>query len=230
MPVAGPDTVPAVTLPRATLLLVFALLLTACREDSPSTGSPGSGREPVPDVGNKAPAISGSPPQSAVIGLPYSFAPKASDADGDPLVFDISGKPEWMTFDARSGQLFGVPPASAANTMAAIVITVSDGRTVTSMPRFTVKVGATGGTGSAVLRWSAPTTTTSGAPLVDLAGFRVYYGRSQPQFDHVLDLQDPGTTEVSIEGLGAGTWYFAVSAYTRTGAESSRSSVVLKHL
>ena len=223
---------PAAPRPRAALIsvVVIALSLAACRGDSSSKPSPGSGDVPFP-TRDHAPVISGSPPQSAAVGLPYYFKPSASDPDGDRLVFESIGQPDWMTFDPTNGQLFGVPPTSAAGTTATIVIHVSDGKTVTSLARFKVQVSATsGGTGAALLRWNAPTTTTSGAPLTDLAGFRVYYGKSQPQFDHVLEVANPVATEVTIGGLGAGTWYFAVSAYTRSGAESSRSGVVQKYL
>jgi hypothetical protein len=35
---------------------------------------------------------------------------------------------------------------------------------------------------------------------------------------------------VTIDNLGPGTWYFAVSAYTEAGVESTRSNVVLKSI
>ncbi|MDT8388511.1 MAG: putative Ig domain-containing protein, partial [Thiogranum sp.] len=48
---------------------------------------------------NDAPIISGTPPTTVAQGALYTFAPTASDADGDTLTFSITNKPAWATFD-----------------------------------------------------------------------------------------------------------------------------------
>lgn len=85
-------------------------------------------------------------------------------------------------------------------------------------------------TGSATLRWQAPTETSDGQPLTDLAGYRVYYGLASFKLDRWLMISDPADTSAVITGLSTGTWYFAVTAFTRQGVESSMSSVVSKRL
>lgn len=83
-------------------------------------------------------------------------------------------------------------------------------------------------TGSATLRWAPPTQTTDGQPLSDLAGYRVYYGQATFRLDRTTTIHDPAATMVVINNLGSGTWFFAVSAFTRTGSESAMSNVVSK--
>ena len=83
-------------------------------------------------------------------------------------------------------------------------------------------------TGSATVSWIAPTENTDGSPLTNLAGYRVRYGLSAGRMAATADVPNPGTTSIRIEGLGAGTWYFTVSAYTNVGVEGAQSAAVSK--
>jgi hypothetical protein len=93
-------------------------------------------------VGNRPPAISGSPATSVVAGSSYVFQPSASDPDADPLTFSISGKPAWAAFNASTGALSGTPTVSSAGTYSGIAISVSDGKTTVSLAPFAVVVAA----------------------------------------------------------------------------------------
>ena len=90
------------------------------------------------------PLISGSPVTSVTEGDLYAFVPQASDPEGATLTFSIANKPSWATFTRSSGLLSGIPPAGAAGTYSNIVISVSDGQTLTSLPAFSVTVKAMG--------------------------------------------------------------------------------------
>jgi hypothetical protein len=77
-------------------------------------------------------------------------------------------------------------------------------------------------TGSALLTWTAPAASVS--------GYRVYYGTSSRAYE-----QEKGTglfvanTTVSVPNLDSGTtYYFAVTAVTADGAESTYSSEATK--
>lgn len=98
---------------------------------------------------NTPPAIAGTPTTSLTVGTAYSFTPTATDADGDNLTFEIQNRPDWATFNFSNGQLAGTP--TAALTYVNIVISVTDGAAVVSLPAFTITVtsatGSTGGTG-----------------------------------------------------------------------------------
>ena len=82
--------------------------------------------------------------------------------------------------------------------------------------------------GRATLSWNAPTQRTDGTPLVDLAGFRVYFGSSAGDLRYVIEVRDPGARSALVEDLTIGTWYFAATAYDTSGAESNRSKTASK--
>jgi hypothetical protein len=87
---------------------------------------------------------------------------------------------------------------------------------------------STVGSGTATLAWEAPTTTTNGAALTDLAGYRIYYGTNASDLTQSIQLTGIGLQTYVIESLGRGTWYFAIKAVTRTGVESALSEIVSK--
>jgi len=80
--------------------------------------------------------------------------------------------------------------------------------------------------GSVTLTWIEPTTNTNGSALTDLAGYTVEYGTSPAELDAVANIDGPSTTTYTVNGLAAGTWYFAISAYASDGTQSVLSSVV----
>jgi len=54
----------------------------------------------------------------------------------------------------------------------------------------------------------------------------VYYGTSPDQLTESVKVTNPGLTAYTLSNLAAGTWYFAVTSYSSTGVESTRSGVV----
>ena len=86
--------------------------------------------------------------------------------------------------------------------------------------------GFTGGTGTATLSWSPPAANTDGSP-VNLTGFNIYVGTSQNNLQRYLMVSAIDTTTV-ISGLGPGTYFFAVTAISSTGAESAFSNIASK--
>ena len=93
-----------------------------------------------PAAGNTAPSIKGAPVTQIVTGASYLFQATASDADGDPLTFRISGLPEWASFDTARGEMTGSPGDASAGTTADIIISVTDGKAVTSLPAFRIQI------------------------------------------------------------------------------------------
>ena len=84
------------------------------------------------------------------------------------------------------------------------------------------------GSGTATLSWQAPTTNTDGAALTDLSGYRIYYGTDAEELSDSVQLTSVGLETYVIDGLGTGTWYFAIKAVTTTGVESALSEIVSK--
>jgi len=178
--------------------------------------------------GNRAPTISGSPATSATVGTAYAFQPNASDPDGNTLTYSIVNRPAWATFSTSTGSLSGTPSSAYAGTTTSnIVISAFDGTVSTALPAFSITVRPAT-SGSATLSWTPPTTNSDGTPLVNLAGFRIVYGQASRQYSQVLDIASPVIATAMIENLSAGTWYFAVKAYTSAGVESDVSNEASK--
>jgi len=83
----------------------------------------------------------------------------------------------------------------------------------------------------AALSWTAPTQNTDGSTLTNLAGYRIYRGNSAGAVassypaNPAQQIANPATLTHTFTGLSPGTYYFAVSAYASSGAESALSAV-----
>jgi len=192
----------------------------------PVTGSP-SASNPTSGSTNVAPKISGTAPSKGTLNTSYSFAPTASDADGDQLSFQVQNKPTWATFNTVTGQLSGKP--TAAGTFSNIVISASDGKASAALPAFTITVDQSGAvTSVATLTWIAPTENVDGTSLTDLSGFVISYGRSRNALDKSVRITNPSIDNFTLDQLAAGTYYFAIKAVNTSGVESDLSAIVTK--
>jgi len=181
----------------------------------------------VSSSSNRAPAISGQAASTVNVGNPYVFRPTAVDADGDALKFSIANRPAWATFNATTGQLSGTPAGASVGTYSNIVISVSDGKASTSLAAFALTV-ADVSNGTAALEWLPPTQNTDGSALTNLAGYRIVYGTSTQQLTQTIQVANAGMSSYVVDNLAPGTYYFAVRAYTSSGAESTNSNVVAR--
>jgi hypothetical protein len=104
-------------------------------------GPANAGSFPVLRQSTSGSAVSsGDPATRAVAGDSYDFRPVASDPDGDPLTFGINKMPRWAHFDTASGRLYGTPAPGDAGRTRGIRISVSDGSSTSSLPKFTLTV------------------------------------------------------------------------------------------
>jgi hypothetical protein len=180
----------------------------------------------VTAASNAAPTISGTPGTSVATGAAYTFRPSASDSNGDALSYSIQNRPSWATFSISTGELSGTAPATGG-AYSGIVISVSDGHVSAALPAFTINVQAAV-SGTASLSWVPPTQNTDGTALTDLSGYRVYFGSSPSSLTQVVPISGASNTSYVVRNLSAGTWYFALSAYSNAGTESARSAVLSK--
>lgn len=79
---------------------------------------------------------------------------------------------------------------------------------------------------SATVSWSPVTLTTSGTPLTNLGGYKIYFGASPMALTSSIDVPDPSVSSYVVPYLTPGTLYFAVTAYIRGGPESALSTIV----
>lgn len=214
----------------ATAVLVLGFSGCTPVEVTPTGHNSPPGNSP-PTTANAAPTLMGAPISGIAAGTTYIFQPTATDADGDALVFSITGKPEWATFDPLTGVLTGTPGIESAGTYTGIVVTVSDGETTRSLSPFSIIVTApSSGTGTATLRWTAPVEYSDGSAINpgDLAAYRIYHGNSVERMAVVAEVSGDSSSTHTVLHLPPGTHYFAVTAVTTAGAESAWSEIGVK--
>ena len=175
---------------------------------------------------NSAPTISGTPNSSVLMGEPYSFTPSASDADDDPLTFDVQGEPNWLSINSVSGALTGAPTLADVGSYSGIVVSVSDGSVSANLPQFGVDV-VQNANGSVTLSWTAPSLNDDGSALTDLAGYKIYYGTSSRSYAVEIPV-DVGMTTLVVDNLTPNTYYFAATAINASGIESRFSAEAAK--
>lgn len=84
---------------------------------------------------------------------------------------------------------------------------------------------------SGQVSWETPATRMSGIPLSinEIGGFYLYYGTDPKNLNTRLRIPDRHAISYIVNGLLPKTdYYFSVSVYDNNGAESDRSSVVMK--
>lgn len=81
--------------------------------------------------------------------------------------------------------------------------------------------------GPVSLSWIAPAENVDGSPLLDLAGYRIYYGQSSRSYSDTVDLGDPNATSHTLN-LQTGDYYVAMTAIDSMGNESGYSNEVVK--
>ena len=201
-------------------------LLSACLSESSSDTTPPDASQDQAQT-NSAPKISGAPPNAVKTGDSYSFTPVASDADGDALTFSIENKPSWASFDSSTGRLSGQPLLGAIGTYSAISISVSDGKTTTAMPAFSVEVAQTA-LGAMTLSWTPPTQNEDGSVLTDLAGYFIYYGQSPGSYPNRIRIDNPSISTYVVENLLPDNYYVVATSFNSAGVESRYSGQVVK--
>jgi hypothetical protein len=147
------------------------------------------------------------------------------------LSFTVANKPAWATFDASTGQLSGTPAAADVGMASGVEVSVTDGTSVVSLPAFNITVAATpasqtAAAGTLTLSWQPPTENTDGTPITAHAGYDIYYGTASQNYTSTIKVANPGLATYVVQNLPAGKYYFAVSAYDSSGAESDYSQEV----
>ena len=219
---------------RVLVPVLASLTLVGCGGGADDSVNPLSSTATADETGSATATISGKPATSATVGSNYSFTPTASDSDGGALKFSIANAPTWAAFNTATGQLSGSPKVTDTGTTMNIVITVADGSATASLPAFSITVTGTAatnpGSGSATVKWVAPTENSNGTALTNLAGFTVYYGTDASTLSQAQTVQvaNPAALSYTVTGLASGTWYFAVASYTTSGQASTLSAVSSK--
>jgi len=205
----------------AILCAAISFLATGCLMDEVDSKSTEE------TVTNSAPSISGSPNLEFTAGRTYRFTPNASDPDGDALTFSITGLPRWASFDESTGELTGTPQSGDVGTYSNIIITVTDGSESTSLGPFAILVKDTT-FGSVTLSWTAPTENEDGSALVDLDGYRLYWGTTPGDYTDSVTIDNESVTTYVVENIPSGTYEFVGTSFNTAGVESRYSNPATK--
>ena len=213
---------------RATITLALAtLIISGCLSQSGDGGI--TSADPGPEPSNSAPTISGNPATAVNIGDTYSFTPSASDANGDSLTFSVQNLPSWADFNSGSGRLSGQPTLGNVGVYSNVVISVSDGQASASLSGFSISVNQAGDL-STTLSWTAPTENEDGSILMDLAGYKIYWGTTPGVYTNSVTIDNPGLTTYVVDNLSPGTYEFVATAFNTSGIESRYSGAATKTL
>jgi hypothetical protein len=205
--------------------LLATVMLSACQPGE----STDSGFIDPPPSGNTPPTISGSPPSAVTIGNAYSFAPTATDPDGDALSFSVANLPGWANFDSTSGEVSGEPTPGDVGQYVDIGISVTDGVDSASLPQFSVTVNQVA-LGSVTLSWTPPTQNEDGSALTNLAAYKFYYGTVPGTYINSIRVDNAGIASYVIENLTPETYYFVATAVNGNGVESRFSNEATKQV
>ena len=184
--------------------------------------------EPTP-TNNSAPVISGIPQGTATADYFYDFTPQASDPDGDTLTFSVQNLPNWASFNTSTGKVTGMPRMGDVGTFANILVSVSDGTDTTSLRAFAITVNEMGVL-STTLSWTPPTENEDGSQLMDLAGYKIYWGNRSGNYTKSVTISNPGMSSYVVENLPAGRLEFVATSFNTAGVESEYSNPMTKVL
>jgi len=105
-----------------------------------------------------------------------------------------------------------------SNTSAGYENWISDGTAAGTVPASSPQLV------SATVSWSPVTLTTTGMPLTNLGGYKIYFGPSPDSLTSTIDVSDPSAVSYVVPDLMPGMMWFAVTAYIKGGAESNLSA------
>ncbi len=79
------------------------------------------------------------------------------------------------------------------------------------------------------LSWAAPSARedNSSISLSEIAGYHVYYGKTQGQYSNNISINDGTTTGYTLANLPTGTYYFVLTTLDTEGRESQFSPEVV---
>ena len=179
---------------------------------------------------NPSVQIVGNPPAQVLAGQDYLFTPIIIGNSGDaPLTFSVGGLPDWARFDSALGTISGTPSTADVGVYAGITISVSDGHTTHTLGPFSIEVLDEGaGSVSVTVSWTPPQRNSDGSVLTDLAGYRIYWGKSSGNYPNSVRIDNPSVTRYVVENLETGTYEFTTTAVNRKGVESRFSDTATK--
>lgn len=171
--------------------------------------------EVVTDKGAHAPVFTAVGDQIVTVGKAYDLALRATDADGDAVIYGQAGDlPTGATLNDQTGMFSWVPPSTLAGRTARVTFTASDGGLTTELDvSFVVRVAGATGPGPPVFAPLASVAAKVGSPIA------VNLSATDPDGDAL-------TFAVFGESLDGASLSGAVYAWTPPPAAAGKAFVV----
>lgn len=208
------------TAARFALTWLVSLSLSACLLDS-GAGFNGSTDQSATSTGVSL-AIT-SPTSASTMDTTDSTVSLAGTAGSDSVIAEVSWRNDRGGQGAANGTDNWQTNSIALEFGQNLITVTAEDTSGNTRSRNIVVNRESGELGSATLSWAAPTTRTDGSALTNLSGFKIYYGRMSGTYDYTVDITSPGVLTYVVEGLVAGEWFFALSAYDSDDLESNHS-------
>ena len=98
-----------------------------------------------------------------------------------------------------------------------------------SLPAFSITVqDPTVTLGSVTLSWTAPTQNEDGSDLIDLDGYKLYWGTTPGSYSNSVTINDETATSFLVDNLVSGTYEFVATSFNTSGVESTYSNPTTK--
>ncbi len=81
---------------------------------------------------------------------------------------------------------------------------------------------------SVTLDWTPPQENEDGSVLMDLAGYRLYWGTTSGVYPNSVTINNPGVTRYVFDNLPPGTYHFVATSFNAAGVESRFSNEITK--
>jgi len=80
--------------------------------------------------------------------------------------------------------------------------------------------------GVITLNWTPPTENTDKSSLLDLSGYKIYYGEAENALNSTITVSNSSLSTYVIENLQPGNvYYVAITSYNSNGTESIMSNI-----
>lgn len=199
------------------LALVLALSVSACK-----TGSGGGSANASVSISITSPT---SLPSIDTTDTTMSLSGNAASQSGiNKVTWSNDRGGQGVANGTESWQIAGISLNFGINE---ITITAEDNGGARGSESLSI-YRESGEPGTATLFWRAPTARTNGAPLSNLGGYKILYGRMSGIYDYEIVLSNPGIVAFVVENLMPGNWYFTMTAYDSQGLESTASNEVVR--
>ena len=78
------------------------------------------------------------------------------------------------------------------------------------------------------LTWTAPTQNEDGSELIDLDGYRLYWGTAPGNYPNSITIDNESVTTYVVDNLSPGTYEFVATSHNSSGVESRYSAPATK--